>query len=160
MRDTPAGRILPGVMAEAAVNPEMREVLDRLHPGPTRAGRARSCAAGVERGELPPDTDVELMLDLLGGTVIFRELLAGAPGRRRRDRAHGRPRPRRASARPRAVRLRADRRASLARQPAAAGLGEHPARAGLGVTSTAVDRRPARRTPRRPATGSSVDRVA
>jgi AcrR family transcriptional regulator len=78
MRDTPAGRILPGVVAEASVHPEMKQVLaafidDRRH-------RPREIVArGVERGELAAGTDVELLLDLLGGTVIYRELIACNP---------------------------------------------------------------------------------
>jgi AcrR family transcriptional regulator len=78
MRDTPAGRILPSVMAEASVDPGMREVLIGFMQD--RRDRPRQILRrGVERGELPPDTDVELILDLLGGTVMFRELLAGHP---------------------------------------------------------------------------------
>lgn len=76
MRETEAGRILPSVVAEAVVNPEMREVLTawihdrRLRPGQI-VGRA------IERGELPEGTEVELLVDLLGGSVIYRELIAG-----------------------------------------------------------------------------------
>ena len=78
MRDTPAGRILPSVMAEASVDPGMREVLIGFMQD--RRDRPRQILLrGVDRGELPPDTDVELILDLLGGTVMFRELLAGHP---------------------------------------------------------------------------------
>jgi AcrR family transcriptional regulator len=78
MRETPAGRILPAITAEASVNPEMREVLrafvrDRRQRPRTVVQRA------VARGELPPDTDVELLVDLLGGTVIYRELIALVP---------------------------------------------------------------------------------
>lgn len=78
MRDTPAGRILPSVMAEASVDPGMREILIGFMQD--RRDRPRQILRrGIERGELPPDTDVELILDLLGGTVMFRELLAGHP---------------------------------------------------------------------------------
>jgi AcrR family transcriptional regulator len=75
MRDTAAGKIMPAVVAEAAVNPEMRAVLagflhDRRVTGVTAVVR------GVERGELPEGTDVELVLDLLGGFVFFRVLMA------------------------------------------------------------------------------------
>jgi AcrR family transcriptional regulator len=78
MRETPAGRILPGVVAEASVNPEMREVLR----GFVRARRERPRAVverAIARGELPADTDVDLLVDLLGGTVIYRELIALVP---------------------------------------------------------------------------------
>jgi AcrR family transcriptional regulator len=78
MRETPAGRILPAITAEASVNPEMREVLRAF----VRDRRQRPRAVvqrAVARGELPPDTDVELLVDLLGGTVIYRELIALVP---------------------------------------------------------------------------------
>ena len=78
LRDTAAGRILPGVIAEAAVNPEMREVLGRFIRD--RRSRPREAVQrGVDRGELPPDTDVELLLDVLGGTVFYREMVSGEP---------------------------------------------------------------------------------
>jgi AcrR family transcriptional regulator len=79
LTDTPAGRILPGVIAEAAVNPEMRLVLSRFVR--ERRDRPRlALARGVERGELPPDTDIELLLDVLGGSVFYRVLVSGEPG--------------------------------------------------------------------------------
>ncbi len=76
MRETEAGRILPSVVAEARVRPEMRELLtawihDRRRRPHEIVGRA------IDRGELPRDTDAELLLDLLGGSVIYRELIAG-----------------------------------------------------------------------------------
>ncbi len=78
MRDTASGRILPGVVAEASVRPEMRAVLAAFVDD--RRERPRALVArAVERGELPAGTDVELLLDLLGGTVIFRELIACRP---------------------------------------------------------------------------------
>jgi AcrR family transcriptional regulator len=76
MRDTEAGRILPSVVAEAAVRPEMKAVLAAFMDD--RRTRPRDILRrAIERGELPPDVDVELMLDLLGGTVLFRELIGG-----------------------------------------------------------------------------------
>lgn len=76
MRETEAGRILPSVVAEAALNPEMREVLSAwIHD---RRLRPREIVVrAIERGELPADTDVDLLIDLTGGTVIYRELIAG-----------------------------------------------------------------------------------
>ena len=101
MRATPAGRILPGIIAEASVEPGMRAVLASFIED--RRERPREILQrGVARGELPPDADIELMLDLLGGTVMYRELIAGkavddelhrAPrrqGARRVRRHHGR----------------------------------------------------------------------
>jgi AcrR family transcriptional regulator len=78
MRDTASGRILPGVIAEASVQPEMRAVLAAFIDDRRERPRAL-LARAVERGELPAGADVELLLDLLGGTVIYRELIACRP---------------------------------------------------------------------------------
>jgi AcrR family transcriptional regulator len=78
LRDTAAGRILPGVIAEASVNPEMSDVLRRF----VRERRVRPRVVverGIARGELPADTDVDLLVDTLGGTVMYRELIAHVP---------------------------------------------------------------------------------
>lgn len=77
LRDTQAGSILPAVVADAAFNPGMREVLAAFLRD--RRGHPREAVArGVERGELPPDTDVDMVLDLLGGVVFYRELVSRA----------------------------------------------------------------------------------
>ena len=34
---------------------------------------------GIERGEIRPDVDVEIIADLLGGPVVIRRLLTGRP---------------------------------------------------------------------------------
>lgn len=78
MRDTPAGKVMPAVVAEAAVNPDMREVLaafvhDRRKPAFTAISR------GIARRELPQGTNVDLVLDLLGGLVYFRVVIADDP---------------------------------------------------------------------------------
>jgi AcrR family transcriptional regulator len=78
MRGTLAGKVMPAVVAEAAVNSEMREVLaefvhDRRWPTVTAISR------GVARGELPEECDVDLVLDLLRGLVYFRVLIADDP---------------------------------------------------------------------------------
>ena len=78
LRDTPAGRIMPGVIAEASVNPEMRQVLAAFIRD--RRERPREVVErAVARGELPPDTDVELVLDLVGAVPFYRELVSGQP---------------------------------------------------------------------------------
>jgi AcrR family transcriptional regulator len=78
MRDTASGRILPGVIAEASVRPEMRAVLAAFVDD-RRERPLEVLARGVDRGELPAGTDLELLLDMLGGTVIYRELIACRP---------------------------------------------------------------------------------
>jgi AcrR family transcriptional regulator len=73
---TPAGRILPGVMAEATVDPDMRELLGDFMAS-RRAYPRTVVQRGVDRGELPADTDVEMVLDVVGGTIMFRQFALG-----------------------------------------------------------------------------------
>jgi AcrR family transcriptional regulator len=76
LHDTAAGRIMPGVMAEAAVNPEMRAVLSAFVQD--RRKRPREVVErAVARGQLPPGTDIELVLDLVGAVPFYRELVSG-----------------------------------------------------------------------------------
>jgi AcrR family transcriptional regulator len=78
LRDTPAGRIMPGVIAEASVNPEMRQVLSAFVRD--RRERPREVVErAVARGQLPAGTDVELVLDLVGAVPFYRELVSGEP---------------------------------------------------------------------------------
>ena len=97
MRDT-AGRArsCPRSSPRPPSTPRCASVLaafvhDRRKPAFTAVGR------GVARGELPEGTDVELVLDLLGGLVYFRVLISRQPARRRRRRHGRRHRPRRRS---------------------------------------------------------------
>ncbi|MFP5311808.1 MAG: TetR/AcrR family transcriptional regulator, partial [Actinomycetes bacterium] len=56
----------------AVLHPKVRElVLDRLLAGRRRNGLI-VVARGVARGELPPDTDAETLLDLLAGLAVYR----------------------------------------------------------------------------------------
>ncbi|MGH9212306.1 MAG: TetR/AcrR family transcriptional regulator [Acidimicrobiales bacterium] len=78
MRDTPAGRLMPAVMAEAAVNAEMRELLQRF----VEDRRSRAVAAvrrGIDRGELRSDVDVDLVVDLVAGPIFQRLFITGQP---------------------------------------------------------------------------------
>ncbi len=73
-----SGRILPAIIAEAAVRPEMAEVLGTFVDERRRPAR-RALERGVERGELPADVDVEGVLDQIGATVLFREVITRRP---------------------------------------------------------------------------------
>lgn len=58
------------------------EILDRYmeRVGKLRRELGREIIAdGIERGELPPGTNVELILDALAGFVLFRSLIRVAP---------------------------------------------------------------------------------
>jgi hypothetical protein len=44
-----------------------------------RAALSEVLRRGVERGDLRPDLDVELALDVLGGPLFYRLLITGGP---------------------------------------------------------------------------------
>jgi AcrR family transcriptional regulator len=71
-------RVLPQMVAAARVNEELGRVYanfvaDRRQRFKVVLERA------VERGELPPDTDIDLVFDLLNGPLFYRTLLSGEP---------------------------------------------------------------------------------
>jgi AcrR family transcriptional regulator len=74
---SPAGRAVPQVVAAVERNEELR----RAHHGLSATRRASTTDAvrrGIERGELPPDTDPELVADMIAGPIFYRRLLSGA----------------------------------------------------------------------------------
>ncbi|MCQ8188332.1 TetR/AcrR family transcriptional regulator [Streptomyces rugosispiralis] len=72
-------RILPDLIAEAQRDEELSQALARCVGEPRRARMADALDRAVERGELSPDLDRELALDLLGGLVYWRVSARGAP---------------------------------------------------------------------------------
>jgi AcrR family transcriptional regulator len=78
MRDTAAGRMLPAVVAEAAVNPEMGRIFNEF----IKERRQRALAAvrlGIERGELPQGVEPDFVVDMVCAPIFGRLLLTGAP---------------------------------------------------------------------------------
>lgn len=73
------GRVMQGLVSDLAADPELarafRERIVAMRIGEVR----RLVERGVERGDLRPDTDVELAHELLFGPVYYRLLLSGAP---------------------------------------------------------------------------------
>ncbi|WP_445515950.1 TetR/AcrR family transcriptional regulator [Streptomyces sp. NEAU-174] len=72
-------RILPDLIAEAQRDEELSQALARCVGEPRRARMTDVLDRAVDRGELPPDLDRELALDLLGGLVYWRVSARGAP---------------------------------------------------------------------------------
>ena len=76
---TVAGAALLGLIAEAQINPETKgpflaEFAERRRHVTTLVLRR-----AIERGELRPDTDIDLVIDALGGAITFRLLQGHAP---------------------------------------------------------------------------------
>jgi AcrR family transcriptional regulator len=73
------GRVLPGLLAAMAASDEVgRSVRSHFLEG-RRAALATVLHRAMERGELHPDVDVELVLDFLGGPLFYRVLVTGGP---------------------------------------------------------------------------------
>ena len=71
------GRVLPGLLAAMAASEEVgRAVREHFLDG-RRAALATVVDRAVERGELDPAVDVELVLDFLGGPLFYRILVTG-----------------------------------------------------------------------------------
>jgi AcrR family transcriptional regulator len=74
-----AARLMPTLVDEMSRNAELAEVArDRFLSG-RRAALRTVFDRGVERGDLDPDLDVELALDVLAGPIFYRLLITGAP---------------------------------------------------------------------------------
>jgi AcrR family transcriptional regulator len=69
-----AGRLMP-----MARKPELAKAVREGFLTRRRAALSEVLRRGVERGDLRPDLDVELALDVLGGPLFYRLLITGGP---------------------------------------------------------------------------------
>ncbi len=65
-------RILPDLVAESGRNPALADAMRSAIGEPRRLLGSETLHRAIRRAELPPDTDMELALDLLGGLVYWR----------------------------------------------------------------------------------------
>lgn len=78
-RSSLPGRLMPKLIGAMADNPELaRAVRDRFL-AVRRSALSEVLRRGVERGDLRPDLDLELALDVLGGPLFYRLLVTGGP---------------------------------------------------------------------------------
>ncbi|HZD71388.1 MAG TPA: TetR/AcrR family transcriptional regulator [Actinomycetes bacterium] len=68
--------IMLKLMVERARHPELQEAFLRRVVHPRRRLMADILQRGIDRGELRPDIDVDLLVDLLMGVVLYRSMLA------------------------------------------------------------------------------------
>jgi AcrR family transcriptional regulator len=68
---------VPRLLAEAAGDPEMHAIFYENLAAPRRAVMGAVLRRGVERGELRPNLDVELAIDILTGPWVYRLLISG-----------------------------------------------------------------------------------
>jgi AcrR family transcriptional regulator len=72
LRHPLALQIVPDLLAEAARNPEIAATLERALRQTQVGFSAAVLQKAMDRGELPPDTDVQLALDLAVGPLYWR----------------------------------------------------------------------------------------
>jgi len=74
-----ASQIIPDLMAEAARNPKIAETLQRALRTHQRAIGDKIVGQAVRRGELPPDTNSDLAVDLMLGPLYWRLAVSRTP---------------------------------------------------------------------------------
>ena len=75
--DRQGATFAPRLLAESATDPEMHAIFREALIDPRREAVRRVLLRGIERGELPQDTDLELVIDMIAGPVIYRVLVDG-----------------------------------------------------------------------------------
>lgn len=76
---TPAGQVLPGLVAAMAADPELAARYRELLIDPLRRHMRAAVRRGIDRDQLADDTDVDLVLDAIAGPVYTRLLVTGQP---------------------------------------------------------------------------------
>ncbi len=74
-----ASQIVPDLLAEAARNPKIAETLQLALRSAQTDVAAQLIGRAVERGELPTDTDPDLVVDLIVGPLYWRLAVARRP---------------------------------------------------------------------------------
>jgi len=77
-RNSPAGRVMPAMTFERRRNPELDDRF-RCFVADRKARTREVLQRGIERGELPPDTDVALMGSMIVGPIFHRLMITQEP---------------------------------------------------------------------------------
>ena len=78
LRSTPLAHVLPSLVGERNRDPELSEALDGF-VAERRRPLLRMLERAVERGELPPEADLELGVDLILGPFVVRLFFTAGP---------------------------------------------------------------------------------
>ena len=79
LRDRLPGRVLAPLVADCAGEPRLRARLIATLVAPSRDAAATAVQRAVARGDLRPDVDPALVVELLASAVYQRALLGGPP---------------------------------------------------------------------------------
>lgn len=78
LNNAPWATAIPAILDATSRDPELAGVRERMQDQ-NRAPVRRTLQLAIERGELPPDTDVDEAIAQLAGPVIFRHLITREP---------------------------------------------------------------------------------
>ncbi|MCP5024851.1 MAG: TetR/AcrR family transcriptional regulator [Actinomycetia bacterium] len=73
------GGVVRELVAEAQSDPAVARELESRILGPARTRAAVSLRAGIDRGEVRPDLDIDVAIDVLYGPVLTRILVGNRP---------------------------------------------------------------------------------
>jgi AcrR family transcriptional regulator len=73
------GRVVAGLVGDLQHDPDLAEGFHRDVVPARREAMLAAVERGRERGEIRPDADLELAVDVLHGAVFYRLLLSGEP---------------------------------------------------------------------------------
>ncbi len=76
---TGARTIIAGLVGDIHHDPELATALRERFIHPRRASNREAIARAIERGDLPADTDIELLIDNLVAPISYRALITDAP---------------------------------------------------------------------------------
>jgi AcrR family transcriptional regulator len=78
-RSSLPARLMPNLIGAMAEQPELARAVRDGFLASRRTALSEVLRRGVERGDLRPDLDLELALDVLGGPLFYRLLVTGGP---------------------------------------------------------------------------------
>lgn len=78
-QEGPAARVLAGLVDAMSRNEELATAVRTVLVAERQRGLVEVIERGKRRGEIRPDVDARVMVDLLGGPVVLRRLITGEP---------------------------------------------------------------------------------
>ena len=69
--------VIQSLVAQARLSPDLADVLTERFRNPRRQAGDGMLRRAIERGEIPPDTDLEIAQDLIGGPLYLRGIILG-----------------------------------------------------------------------------------
>jgi AcrR family transcriptional regulator len=79
VRDSPAGRVIAHLIAQAQTDPDLATAFRERYSGPRRALAVAAIDTAIARGQLRADIDPETIVDQLWGACYHRLLLPDQP---------------------------------------------------------------------------------